>query len=99
MCRGGALTICWMRAKLLPWQLKACSKSTLSSSDHSSGKGVKLPRSARDFSTSCLCHSSIPSAWGGGRGGQGEQRGGVGVLWGSPGLVQGGGTRGTCSML
>lgn len=76
LCRGGALTICWMRAKLLPWQLKACSKSTLSSSDHSSGKGVKLPRSARDFSTSCLCHSSIPSAWGGGGGVRGSSEGG-----------------------
>nr|XP_041567998.1 N-alpha-acetyltransferase 40 isoform X2 [Taeniopygia guttata] len=51
-----------MRAKLLPWKLKACSNSTLSSTVHSSGKGVKLAKSARDFSTSCLCHSSMPSA-------------------------------------
>lgn len=70
-----SLTICWMRAKLLPWKLKACSKRTLSSTVHSSGKGVKLARSAKDFSTSCLCHSSIPRAWWGDDNGQ----------WGGPG--------------
>src|SRR4029434_8881447 len=49
---GDVLTSLWMRWKLLPWKLKACSNSTLSSTVHSSGKGVKLARSASDFSTS-----------------------------------------------
>ena len=55
-------TICWMRWKLLPWKLKACSNRTLSSTVHSSGNGVKLGRSARDFSMLCLCQKSMPSA-------------------------------------
>lgn len=57
------LTICWMRWKLLPWKLKACSNSTLSSTVHSSGNGVKLAKSASERSTSCLCHSNMPRAW------------------------------------
>lgn len=59
-----SLTICWMRWKLLPWKLKACSNRTLSSTVHSSGNGVKLARSASERSTSCLCHSNMPRAWG-----------------------------------
>lgn len=55
-------TICWMRWKLFPWKLKACSKRTLSSTVHSSGNGVKFGRSARDFSILCLCQNSIPRA-------------------------------------
>ena len=48
--------------KLLPWKLKACSKSTLSSTVHSSGNGVKLARSAKDLSMLCLCQNNIPRA-------------------------------------
>ena len=58
-----ALTICRMRWKDLPWKLKACSNNTLSSTVHSSGKGVKLARSVRARSTLCLCQNNIPSAW------------------------------------
>ena len=63
VCRGGYGTICWMRWKLLPWKLNACSNRTLSSTVHSSGNGVKFGRSARDFSMLCLCQKSMPSAW------------------------------------
>ena len=56
-------TICCILWKLLPWKLKACSNRTLSSTVHSSGKGVKLGRSARDFSMLCLCQKSIPKAY------------------------------------
>lgn len=56
------VTICWILWKLLPWKLKACSNKTLSSTVHSSGKGVKLGRSASDFSMLCLCQNSIPKA-------------------------------------
>ena len=48
--------------KDLPWNWKACSNSTLSSTDHSSGKGVKLARSWTALSKSCLCQKSIPRA-------------------------------------
>ena len=58
-----ALTICRMRWKDLPWKLKACSNNTLSSTVHSSGKGVKLARSVRARSTLCLCQNNMPSAW------------------------------------
>lgn len=58
-----SLTICWIRWKLLPWKLKACSNNTLSSTVHSSGNGVKLARSASERSTSCLCHNNMPRAW------------------------------------
>lgn len=65
--KGGAaiyfLTICWILWKLFPWKLKACSKRTLSSTVHSSGKGVKFGRSARDFSMLCLCQNNMPSAF------------------------------------
>lgn len=63
VCLSQSRTICWMRWKLLPWKLKACSNSTLSSTVHSSGKGVKFARSASERSTSCLCHNNIPRAW------------------------------------
>lgn len=56
------LTICWILWKLFPWKLKACSNRTLSSTVHSSGKGVKFGRSARDFSMLCLCQNNMPSA-------------------------------------
>lgn len=59
---GSGFTICWMRWKLFPWKLKACSNRTLSSTVHSSGNGVKFGRSARDFSMLCLCQKSMPSA-------------------------------------
>lgn len=55
-------TICRMRWKLLPWKLNACSNSTLSSTVHSSGNGVKFGRSARAFSKLCLCQNNMPSA-------------------------------------
>lgn len=63
VCLSQSRTICWMRWKLLPWKLKACSNSTLSSTVHSSGKGVKFARSASERSTSCLCHNNMPRAW------------------------------------
>lgn len=56
------ITICRMRWKLLPWNWNACSNSTLSSTVHSSGKGVKLARSMTARSRSCLCQNSIPRA-------------------------------------
>lgn len=56
------LTICWILWKVFPWKLKACSNKTLSSTVHSSGKGVKLGKSANDFSILCLCQKSIPRA-------------------------------------
>lgn len=56
-------TICWIRWKLFPWKLKACSNRTLSSTVHSSGNGVKFGRSARDLLILCLCQKSIPRAW------------------------------------
>jgi len=55
-------TICRIRWKLLPWKLNACSNSTLSSTVHSSGNGVKFGRSASAFSKLCLCQNSMPSA-------------------------------------
>lgn len=63
-CLSYCLTICWMRWKLLPWKPKACSNMTLSSVLHSSGKGVKLAKSASERSTSCLCHNNMPRACG-----------------------------------
>lgn len=56
------LTICLILWKLFPWKLKACSNKTLSSTVHSSGKGVKLGKSARAFSMLCLCQNNIPNA-------------------------------------
>lgn len=59
---GSSFTICWIRWKLFPWKLNACSNRTLSSTVHSSGNGVKFGRSARDFSMLCLCQKSMPRA-------------------------------------
>lgn len=60
--KHGVHTICLILWKLFPWKLKACSNRTLSSTVHSSGNGVKFGRSARAFSTVCLCQNNIPRA-------------------------------------